>query len=245
MKTHEQLAQWLGNNARTYQDGVRLFTDLNIDVKQLGFFAAKDPGKVHMSILFRKLENYARVNGIKSQATKTQEKKQELPVKPGKAPRIEKPDKPVIERPRIDTNPTVKKEDLPEDLQLLFDQNGMMNNQTKTLHAELKVAAKNNAGTERIKTLANQIVHFKNQMRENWQKIDAWWNKKNGKTPEQIAAEDAIRKKNRIVANLNYIRRYNNTTKASQQEELAKRKLELDQWEVSYEELVAKVTISE
>lgn len=241
MKTNERLAQWLGNGARSYKDGVQLFTDLNIDVKQLGFFTAKEPGKVHMSILFRKLENYARVNGIKAQRTQGPVQKQDKPVF---IQRQDKPVKSVIERIRIDTNPTVKKEELPEDLQLMFDQNGLMNNEIKTLHAELKVAAGNNAVSERVKALSNQIVHLKNQMRENWQKIDAWWNKKNGKTPEQIAAEDAIRKKNRIVANLNYIRRYNSTTKPNQQTELAKRKQELDQWGVSYEELAAKVAVS-
>lgn len=244
MKTNEKLALWLGNKNRNYCDGVRLFTDLNIDAKQVGFFATEKPVKLHMNVLIRRLENYARVHGIKPVWNNSvSQLPVELPV-----PRVllgaAKPVKPTIERPRIDSNPTVRKEELPEDLQLLFDENGMLNNELKTLHAELKVAARTNAGKDRVRWLSNRIVQLKNKMRENWHTIDTWWYKQKGKSAEQMAAEDAIRKKNRITANLNYIRRYNNSQKEGQKAELARRKQELDQWEISYEELVAKVAVS-
>lgn len=245
MNTTEKLALWLGNSKRDYTEGLSIFKELNIDVKKLPFFAVTEPQKIHQSLLLRHLDTYARVNGIKA-------KKNEAAAEParvvGKQAGVNAPEaetKQRIERPKIDTNPTVKKEELPEDLQLLFDENGQMNNEIKTYHAELKACADDDLKLERRKWLANMIVKCKTAMRENWEKIDSWWNNKAGKTPEQQAAEDAIRQKNRIAANLNYIRRYYNTTKESQKAELEKRKAELDQWGVSYEELVAKVAVSE
>jgi hypothetical protein len=115
----------------------------------------------------------------------------------------------------------------------------------KALHAELKFIQDDPKKEERRKELAEGIVERKEKSRANWNMIDAWWKNRDAeqpaqteKTPEELAAEEALKKDKRIKANLNYIRRYKNTTKKKQKEELEARKKELDAWRVSYEELL-------
>ncbi len=247
MTTHERLATWLATKKRDYKTGVQIFIDLNIDVKKIEFFSS-GAEKIHQNILFRQLENYARIHKIKPK--KFEEKKpvhvpraklksQEMP-KASKEYAAQK-----IERPLIDTNPSVKYGDLPENLQELFKQNSQMNGEMKALHAELKFIQDDPEKEERRKELAEGIVERKEKSRANWDVIDTWWKNRDAekpveteKSPEQKAADEALKKDKRIKANLNYIRRYKNTTKKKQKEELEARKKELDAWKVSYEELL-------
>jgi hypothetical protein len=146
-----------------------------------------------------------------------------------------------IERPVIDTNPSVRFDDLPPKYQQLFKENSTLNAEMKALHAELK-QIQDLPQQERKKELAQAIVDRKVQARKNWDEIDEWWNtrdneKEPGVSPEELAAEEALKRDKRIKANLNYIRRYKNTTKPKQQKELEARKKELNAWKVNYEEL--------
>jgi hypothetical protein len=245
MTTQQRLATWLASKNRDYKTGVQLFIDLNIDVKKIEFFSSGEE-KIHRNILFRQLENYARIHKIRPQVFKEKApvhqkrgklKAQEMP----KATKVQPGEK--TERVLIDTNPSVKYDDLPANLKVLFKENSQMAGEMKALHAELKFIQDDPEKEERRKKLAEGIVERKEKSRVNWNEIDEWWKnrhqvKEPKKSPEELAAEEALKKDKRIKANLNYIRRYKNTTKKKQKEELEARKKELDAWGVSYEELL-------
>jgi len=241
MTAKKQLATWLASKKRDYKKGVQIFTDLNIDVNMVEFFQSGS-GKVHHNILLRKLVNYARIHGIKPQvfAEKAPVHQKRGKLKSRQPPgAVKKQSDESIERPLIDTNPSVKFSELPLKYQQLFKENSTLNAEMKALHAELK-QIQDLPGQERKQELARAIVDRKIQ-------IDAWWkdrdNRDNVKepakaNPEEQAAAEALKRDKRIKANLNYIRRYKNTTKPKQKEELKKRMDELNKWEVNYEELL-------
>lgn len=246
MNTKEQLAHWLATKKRDYKTGVQIFADLNIDVSRVEFFNSGD-GKIQQNILARMLENYARVHKIRP---RIYEKKPpvHVPRKKLKSQQMPKASKEYaaqkVERPLIDTNPSVKYDDLPENLQERFKENSRLNAEMKTLHTELKSIQDDPDKEERRKELANGIVDRQKKTRENWDVIDKWWKERNNvekkpeKKPEELAAEEALKKDKRIKANLNYIRRYKKTTKERQKKEMESRMKELDEWGVDYEGLL-------
>lgn len=244
MNVKQQLATWLATRKRDYKKGVQLFTDLNIDVKMVEFFHSGN-GKVQYNILLRKLENYARIHGIKPQVfvAKAPMHQRRGKLKSQEPPGAEKKQGgEAIERPLIDTNPSVRFGDLPLKYQQLFKENSTLNAEMKALHAELK-QLQDTPNQERRAELARGIVDRKVQARKNWDAIDAWWKNRDNVaepavSPEKQAAAEALKRDKRIKANLNYIRRYKHTTKPKQKEELETRMDELDKWEVSYEELL-------
>jgi hypothetical protein len=258
MTTLQRLAHWLATKQRDYRQGVQIFIDLNIDASKIDFFSTPKPGRIHLSILQRELENHARVNRIKPQlfvaAQVSAGKTSALPGKkklvPGPAgsgsqrPNPPAPDqgKAAASKPRIDTNPVVKYDELPANLQVLFDQNGKLTGEIKTFHAELKACGEDPEKKDRRSELSQAIVSRQKSVRSNWEEIDGWWNSRQDKTPEEKGAQDAIARQKRIQANLNYIRRYHGTVKENQRYELEKRMNELDKWGVSYEELVRKIS---
>jgi hypothetical protein len=245
MTTQQRLATWLATQKRDYKTGVQLFIDLNIDVKKIDFFSSGSE-KIHQTILFRQLENYARVHKIKPKVYKEKApvhqkrgklKSQEMP----KATKVQPGEK--TERVLIDTNPSVKFDDLPANLQELFKETSQMANEMKALHAELKFIQNDPDKENRRRELAEGIVERQKESRKNWNIIDEWWQTRGLKTepeksPEELAAEEALKKDKRIKANLNYIRRYKNTTKHRQKKEMESRMKELDAWGVGYEELL-------
>ncbi len=246
MTTQERLANWLAAKKQDYKTGVQLFIDLNIDIKKIPFLQSGS-GRIQQTILTRQLEQYARVKNIKPKKYK---ERPALKVKREKLKSQQPPkavsgssNKPIYQRPLIDINPSVKFDKLPVELQKLFKENSSMSNEMKTLHAELKNIQDDPSKEKRRKELARGIVERQKKTRTNWEIIDKWWNSRNDKvvsdkSPEQKAAEEAIKKDRRIKANLNYLRRYKDTDKERQKKELAKRMKELDQWGVNYEELI-------
>jgi hypothetical protein len=244
MTPQEMLADWLAHKEKDYKKGVEIYTALGIDITKVKYFNSPEPGRMHMSILVRELDNYARKKNIKP---KVFEARKMVVVTVGKtaAPKEGKDSKPLAkERPRIDGNPYVRREELPVNLQLLFDRNGKLTGEMKTYHAELKACGDGDDMKERRAELARMLVDAQTETRKNWDTIDEWWNARKDKTPEELAAEQAIEKQNRITANLNYIRRYQTSKKPAQIAELEKRKAELDAWGVSYEKLIAKAAVS-
>lgn len=247
MTVQQRLATWLATKKHDYKTGVQIFIDLNIDVKKVDFFSSGSD-KIHQNILFRQLENYARIHKIKPRIfiEKPAVHKKRVKLKSQQKPKavLDQTTR-KIERPLIDTNPSVKFDELPADLQKLFKENSNRNAEIKTMHAELKLIQDDPDKEERRKFLAQNIIEHQRVIRANWDTIDKWWNSRNpdettdqDKSPEEKAAEEALKKEKRIRANLNYIRRYKNTTKLKQKEELAFRMKELDQWKINYEELL-------
>lgn len=243
MKPQEMLADWMARKEKDYKKGVEIYTALGIDIAKVKYFNSPKPGRMHLGILVRELENYARKNGIKPRIFEAK-KTGFTGGKTGAQKGEKKSKKPGKERIRIDGNPHVRREELPVNLQVLFDLNGKLNGEMKTYHAELKACGEGDETKERRAELAKMLVDAETEIRKNWDTIDTWWNDRKGKTPEEQAAEQAIEKQNRITADLNYIRRYLFSKKPAQVAELEKRKAELDTWGVSYEKIIAKAAVS-
>jgi hypothetical protein len=141
-------------------------------------------------------------------------------------------------RIKIDSNPVVRLEDLNEEMKARFFECGDLKSKMNTFHAELKAAKDDPAKKQRRAELSKEIVSMQKKYRENWKAIDTWWNEKQTKTPEEIAAAEALAKQRQIEADLNYIRRNFGTKKPRMADELKKRMARLDGWGVSYEKLV-------
>ena len=232
MKNNERLAVWLWSRKKDYREGVRLLTDLNFDPASISFFSRSQPTKIHWSVLERKLSNYARVNGIKPAPSL-------MPVETLAVPVYnEKPvnEKTGIERPKVDKNPVVRYEELPANLQVRFDENGRLNTEMKSFHASLKLLKADPDAREKRKELAGEILKRQKSIRENWDLIDAWWNRQKESDPLQMAAEGALARDRRIKADLSYIRRFLGKAKVRSEVEL--RMKELDQWNIDYGYLI-------
>lgn len=248
MKAQQRLAHWLGTKEKDYTEGVQIFIDLNIDVDKIPFLSVKEPDKLRVNILLRQLGNYARIHKIKPQKiipavtdSSATGGKKNRDTGTGRS-NTQRSGSSRKERVKIDTNPSVKFEDLPANLKVKFTTNGDLSNQNKTIHAELKLIKDDPDKKERRAELANLLVNNTKTIKKNWEEIDAWWNEKQNLSPEEQAVQEALQKQNRIRSNLNYIRRNQGTKKEKQQQQLIIRKKELDSWGVNYEELIKKVS---
>lgn len=249
MEAKERLANWLASKEKKYSDGVSVFVALKVDSSKNKFFMVDKPQTIHQNMLLKLLMNYARVNRIKPLAVVKTDNPVVAGGKKNKPTGNDDPggsgNKKQIQRPKIDKNPVVDYKSLPKNLQIRFDQNGRLNSEIKTYHAELKLIADDPEKKERRKVLAGLIVGIRKQMRANWDEIDSWWNDQQNKSPEQQAADAALEKDRRIKANLNYIRRNWNATKTNAVEELKIRMQELNAWGIDYEGLVEKLKAGE
>jgi hypothetical protein len=60
-----RLAHWLHNRNRNYREGLILLRELKIDLEYMAFFELATPARIHKSLMWRKLADYARVNNIR------------------------------------------------------------------------------------------------------------------------------------------------------------------------------------
>jgi len=247
MDTRNRLAVWLADSKKDFHQGVSLFKELDINSEMLPFLRTGKPHKLHWSILIRHMEEYARIHQIKPAASRLipVASVKERPVVP-EITKLVKTNKPAvqsyIQRPKIDKNPAVRYEELPVELQVLFDENGRLNNESKAFHAKLKVLKDSlyPEVKEERGLIAREILSRKSKIRENWDRIDSWWkNRKIDEDPIEKAKREVLEKEKRIKANLNYIRRYYGNEKNA--DEVVLRMQELDKWNISYEKLIRKV----
>lgn len=237
MEAKIRLAAWLHSAKREYNEGLKLFRELNVNPDMTKFFGEPKPGKIHQSLLLRQLSEYARLHNIKPMP---------LPVQIAIAP------KPVVQRKnvvasttrnrvKIDKNPTVRYEDLPVQFQVMYDECGRLSAEMKSMHAQLKALRHSGIKSAERAELAKGLVSRAKTVRSNWSQIDDWWKENQSiEDPVVIAAQQAIEKDRRIKANLNYIRRYYKDP--SKAEEVKIRTAELDKWNVPYEELIRKIS---
>ncbi len=60
-----RLASWLYFRNREYRVGLALLLELKVDPQDAAFFEVTVPGKIHQSLMWRKLADYARVHNIR------------------------------------------------------------------------------------------------------------------------------------------------------------------------------------
>ena len=256
MDLHHRLAGWLYRAERDYPEGLELMGKLGISSDP--FFQVDSPTKLHHSLLFRALAGYARRMNIKPVQVPDPGKSFLLsdtlsasgPIAvPGAVSNSnsgvhsgQDPDMMTagggIQRPKIDRNPVVRYEELPVNLQVLFDENGRLHSEMKSLHALLKTLKEQPSERQQRALIARELVSRQGKSRSNWDQIDGWWAARHEsvETPEDKAAREALEKDRRIKANLNYIRRY--FGKEKYQAEVNLRMEELNKWNVSYEKLI-------
>lgn len=243
-----ELSYWLGSKKRDYQAGVKLFTALNVDIRKNQFFNTNTPSSVQINMLERDLMNFARKNDIKPSVKSEDNVSVTVEKKVIKV--IKNEDKKTLltdiskVRVMVECNPTVSIDKLPENLKQKFIECKDLKGQMVTLHAELKAAKDDDTKKTRRSEIAHELVNTRQKYSDNWAEIDEWYIQSEKKTPEELAAEEALKKQRQIEADLNYVRRYFGTTKKKQQDELKIRMERLDNWGINYEKLTGKHTVT-
>jgi hypothetical protein len=249
-----QLSHWLYEKGRDYQAGVEIFKRLDIDSSKNAFLTDKKPTAFKINLLRKLLFDYARIYDIKPEpfvkvvhSAPTGVQKQNTAPKPPKSlsavSNLSPANIPYKVKPVISKNPHIDYNLLPKDMQMLYDQCGELYNQQKSLHAILKTIKTDASKTEDRADLCKQIVDMQATIRTNWRTIDDWWLNRDKVTeakPADAPGMSDLEKDKRIKANMNYLRRY--FYDKTKQDEVAKRRKELDDWGVNYEKLLAKIT---
>lgn len=111
-----------------------------------------------------------------------------------------------IERVIVDSNPHVNRDELSEEMQKLYDDNGRMNQEMKSKHSLMK----NEPDTEKRKILVNELAALEDLINANWSKIDSWYQEfKNGnKDSESSKQLTELEMSNKIQAAKKYMDRY-------------------------------------
>lgn len=265
MKAKTRLAIWIGNKKRTYADGFSLYKELAINPKSNQFFDTRAPSTMQENMLSTQLFRFARIKNVKplnprevkqaeleneaafKQIIKRQNPKASVADKLAEATRV-----------KIFKNPEVDYKELPDNLKAVYD---LFEGLYKSYDAkrmemnDLPVTVDKN---ETRKKYAQEIVALRKTISANWNEIDTWWQNRNKEPEGTVVAEPtgkltkaeietiadaeikALSKKLRIEANLKYIGRNVKSERDKTKVSLAFRKQELDEWGVSYAEIVAK-----
>ena len=114
-----------------------------------------------------------------------------------------------IERPIIDSNPHVNRAELPECMHALYDENGRMNNEMKSMHAAMKVEP----DIEKRKVFVTEVCNLEEKINKNWEVIDKWYQdfKSGIKVTEKKL--DPLETNKKIEAAQKYMDRNFNSTK--------------------------------
>jgi hypothetical protein len=183
MELHNKLASWLYHAERDYPEGLELCMMLGIDRVSEPFFRVTSPTKLHHSLLFRALAGYARRMDIKPWPMPVPVKSVSVSNFASNSNSGSVPDSghlsaslPAgsIERPKIDRNPVVRYEELPVNLQVLFDENGRLHSEMKSLHARLKTLKEQPSERQQRALIARELVSWQSKSRSNWDQIDGW-----------------------------------------------------------------------
>jgi len=151
---------------------------------------------------------------------------------------------------KINTNPYVDPNALPEQLRDEFEENNKRISAIAGMKTKLEAIEEGEEHNDERKDLAEKIIDMEKQRDEVWKKIDAWWkDNQNGDKLKNITkasgtyTRDEILKIEdtrmatmcedlRIKANKRYISRYENSTKPKQVAEVKLRRKELEAWGV-------------
>jgi len=263
MSAKTRLAVWLAGKKKNYREGVAVYKELAVNPERNGFFSTPVPGKMHENMLNSDLQRYARIHNITPKKASVIQKKEvqekaafEKIIK--KQKQQPKPDK-VLETARVQIlkNPKVNYDELPENLQRVYDRFEGLYRTYDDSRARLIDLPKDVSHNPERKMLAKEIVALKKNIMSNWNEIDTWWEKRgetqkleyvkpSGKMTkaeiEGLADPEvkALSKKMRIEANLKYLARNHKSLRDSVQQRVLERKQELDQWGVDYAETLAK-----
>lgn len=138
----------------------------------------------------------------------------------------------------IDNNPHIHRDKLPEEMQVLYDENGKMNQEAKSKHALLNVVQ---SDAER-KELMDQLCELEEKQVTNWAAIDRWYqdNIVDPKQPEPKKVLEPAEIAKKIDAAKNYIARYDGSKKPIQMAKLKEYKAFLTEMKVAIPKKMAE-----
>lgn len=157
------------------------------------------PGKLEYEL--KKVASQLKVKVIKKLPVKVDTKPAQLPPKTGGKKKLEKhaDQDDEIKLQIIRGKKTINPDDLPEEIKKLWDFNRDSYKEIRSLHEKLKLMGK--AKPEDRQPLTDRATYLDDQIRTNWEVIDAW---KPGKKAEVKKDDQKIDHK-RINANRKYI----------------------------------------
>jgi len=175
----QTLQTWLNTENKNFEEGVKLYELYKITKKHDQFFKAAisaGPTSLHFKILITQLQKavYRLKTNQQEENKSAQQTKVSQPVAPEFTQISGK------KSVRIDDNPYIRVEDLPEDLQLKYKENKTLYKDMAGIHAEMKQAKTN----QERKELAEKLKQVEEKQTANWKKIDTWY--KNNKNSDLI-----------------------------------------------------------
>ena len=247
MEKQRQLAlgeaqQWLENPKKSYKEGVRIYSQIGRDKRLLSRFKQINSEMMMQKLLseLTKLRDILLKEGVQPlMSTAAAQAKSATPPPPKSTGRI-----------KVDTNPTIDINLLPDAERALYEQNQELTREISVLHAKVKLTE----DRDERKKLAQELTHKEDLRAENWQKLDDWWkNHTSGKKQKEITdpsgkytkdviegigdpAVKALSRELRIKANTNYIKRFKASEKPAQIKEVAIRIREMSEWDVKVKE---------
>lgn len=200
-------------NGSDYQALLDIYKKYKINNKFDAFFSG-EPDTMRQNMLIQKVKDIFRKLEQSGVFAKPVVEVPQITVKPLDFKKPAAKTK-TIERVVIDSNPHVKREDLPEKLQKLYDENGKMYGEMKSKHAALKVELKE----EKRKALVCCLSEYEDMINHNWSVIDKWYQDfKEGKLQQEKTEDDPVLIANKIGAAKRYLGRYSKSTKPAQVE---------------------------
>jgi hypothetical protein len=234
----------------SYQQLMAVYNQYKIDKKHDAFFnQVIDPDKsdIHFTTLRNKVVNILRVldqNGkfdASTPSTSSGDVGAGDAIKSPNIPHAKIDIKQINHSPAkkirvvIDDNPHINREKLSDEMKALYDDNKRIYREMSGKHSMLDNAALSDS---EAKTLLNEVLAGEEKLRENWTRIDVWYedNVTNPKTPEKAKDSTMSEFSLKIKAAENYIRRYDGSKKPKQIAKLHEYKLFLTSHEVKIPE---------
>ena len=183
--TLEKIKNWINNPKATYQEGLKIYNEFKKSTKHDAYFAKvenADSNSQHFKILKNQVERIYRIQRQSVELNIPEKKAYEKPKGKAEISVTEiSHSKPIKKEPsiRIDDNPYIRVEELPNDLKEKFKRN----KQIPTLMNEARASINNlNTSKEDRVKFYNDLSMLEEERKENWKAIDEWWksNKGNG-----------------------------------------------------------------
>ena len=201
----QKLKSWLANPKKNYAQGVDLYLKLRTDNKFDKFFQevkTPDNGSIHFKMLVQRLANILRIEEAKPASKEEPVKEVDLnKAKSINVDPISLPEKFTKQFPKIDANPMVRIEELPEELQKEYlEVIQPLAKELAHFHEVAKVAQSDDERKEAI----NKAAELEDQKAEAWAKIDEWWkvNKLGEGQQENVPAGNSAKEAVEIAARI-------------------------------------------
>lgn len=201
----KEIQAWINDPERSYQKGLDIFNEFKTASqaeKRDRYFASvkdPDPGSAVFNILVSQVKSiYGKLKSnpelLEDQSTPVESSNERKHIKPA-APAIEvkkievgyKTGKRSL---KIDHNPRINYQDLPEEMKKLYDRNCQIPKEQNAIIEEV-----NSAKTDQErKALMDKVEAMDNEQKTNWKAIDSWYenNISNKNTPANSPGDEEI-----------------------------------------------------